>query len=329
MKPKLTAVTVVLGMTVLVLLTGCTAINSPPVASFICNPSSGESPLTVSFDASSSHDSDGTIVAYAWKFGDGNTETGVTTSHIYTTSSNRTYTITLTVTDNDGAQAMASHVILVTPPPPNSPPVARFTRTPSSGEAPLNVSFNASASSDPDGSIASYAWSFGDGGSGSGVTVTHTYAGAGTYTARLTVTDNDGATDSTSQTIETFTPPHTSNCQIGTSYLASDGLTVTLHSCVVVEKSGSYEYSIDYTLTNNTPDQAIDEGSFKMYYANETGGLPQYGFFGKLFPGDTMDRTYTFEELKSKPFDLLEYHHDNFFSSSPLQNSLRWLVEVP
>jgi hypothetical protein len=160
----------------------------------------------------------------------------------------------------------------------------------------------------------------------------HTYSSAGTYAAQLTVTDDDGGSDSVTQTIQvspSTSTQHTANCQIGTAYLASDGLTVTLHSCVVVEKSGSYEYTIDYTLTNNTTDQAIDEGSFKMYYKNETGGLPQYGFFGKLFPGDTLDRAYTFEELKTKPFDLLEYAHDNFFSLSPLENSLRWSVDVP
>jgi len=66
-----------------------------------------------------------------------------------------------------------------------------------------------------------------------------------------------------------------------------------------------------------------------MYYKNETGGLPQYGFFGKLFPGDTLNRAYTFEELKAEPLDLLEYADDNFFSLSPLENSLRWSVEIP
>jgi len=332
MKARLTGATLLLGMILLVLLTGCG--NFSPVASFTYTPSSGQSPLTVSFNASSSHDSDGTIVTCQWTFGDGSNGTGVTPSHIYTTTSNHTYSVTLTVTDDGGAQATDSHLVSVTPPPPNSPPVASFTRTPSSGEAPLNVSFDASTSYDSDGSITSYVWDFGDGGSGSDVAASHTYNSAGIYTAQLTVTDDDGATDSIAQTIQVSAPPpdptpHTANCQTGTAYLASDGLTVVLHSCVVVEKSSSYEYSIVYTLTNNTTDQAIDEGSFKMYYKNETGGLPQYGFFGKLFPGDTIDRTYTFEELKDKLLDLLEYAHDNFFSLSPLENSLRWSVEIP
>jgi len=199
MKARLTRVTVVLGMVLLVLLTGCGNIS--PIASFTYTPSSGESPLTVSFNASSSDDSDGSIVTYQWTFGDGSNGTGATTSHIYTTTSNRTYSITLTVTDDGGAQATDSHLVSVTPPPPNSPPVASFTRTPSSGEAPLNVSFNASGSYDSDGSIVSYEWDFGDGGSDTGVTTSHTYQNAGTYTAVLRVTDNNGSTDTVSRSI--------------------------------------------------------------------------------------------------------------------------------
>jgi PKD repeat protein len=63
------------------------------------------------------------------------------------------------------------------------------------------VAFNGSGSSDADGSLVSYAWSFGDGTSGTGVTTSHTYSAAGTYTARLTVTDNQGATASASTQI--------------------------------------------------------------------------------------------------------------------------------
>ena len=115
---------------------------------------------------------------------------------------------------------------------------------------------------------------------------------------------------------------------LGVAAVAIDGLTVTVNSMSITEKTGSYEYQINYTLTNNTTDQAIDEGTFKMYYANEGGGLPQYGFFGKLFPGDTINKTYTFEELKSKPFDVLE-SGDNFFNSEPNEDYLKWRVEVP
>jgi YVTN family beta-propeller protein len=73
---------------------------------------------------------------------------------------------------------------------PDQGPSAAFTATPSGG----SVSFNASGSADPDGSVASYSWSFGDGTSAttSAPTISHTYAPGGSYTATLTVTDNEG-----------------------------------------------------------------------------------------------------------------------------------------
>ncbi|NIA11986.1 MAG: PKD domain-containing protein, partial [Nitrospiraceae bacterium] len=85
--------------------------------------------------------------------------------------------------------------------PFNHSPVAVISANPTSGQAPLEVSFDASRSYDSDGRIISYAWKFGDGSSGSGVTATHTYNSQGTYVARLTVTDNEGATGSASVTI--------------------------------------------------------------------------------------------------------------------------------
>jgi PKD repeat protein len=59
------------------------------------------------------------------------------------------------------------------------------------------VSFDGTASKDPDGSIASYAWTFGDGAKGTGATPSHTYAATGEYTVGLTVTDSAGVTSAT------------------------------------------------------------------------------------------------------------------------------------
>ena len=115
--------------------------------------------------------------------------------------------------------------------------------------------------------------------------------------------------------------------QIGQPYIASDGLTVTLSQLDITEKTGSYQYVIEYTLVNNTPDRKIDEGSFTMDYADGSGRLPQYGFFGSLFPGDTITRSYTFEELKSKPFGMLEYGPFSF--EWPPPETLKWKVEIP
>ena len=83
----------------------------------------------------------------------------------------------------------------------NATPVARFGATPTTGVAPLNVSFDGTASSDSDGTIASYVWDFGDASTGAGPTVEHVYATVGSYIAALTVTDDRGGTASTSKTI--------------------------------------------------------------------------------------------------------------------------------
>lgn len=90
------------------------------------------------------------------------------------------------------------------PPTPNVAPTAAFTKSCTN----LTCSFNASGSTDPDGTIVLYAWTFGDGSTGSGVTPSHCYATAGTYTVILTVTDDDGATDTEQQTVS----PGTRHC---------------------------------------------------------------------------------------------------------------------
>jgi len=165
-------------------------VNGDPVASFTATPS----PLAVAVDGSASTD-DGTVVSYAWDFGDGATDTGVTASHTYAAAG--TYTVSLTVTDDLGATNTATQSVVVPDLPVNQAPTASFTATPS----PLAVAVNGSASTDPDGTVVSYAWDFGDGATDTGVTASHTYAAAGTYTVSLTVTDDQGGTDTATQSV--------------------------------------------------------------------------------------------------------------------------------
>lgn len=79
----------------------------------------------------------------------------------------------------------------------NAPPVASFTYSCNG----LTCSFDGSASSDPDGTITSYAWDFGDGATAAGAAASHTYATAGTYNVTLTVTDDNGASDSATNSV--------------------------------------------------------------------------------------------------------------------------------
>jgi PKD repeat protein len=97
------------------------APNIPPTASFIYNPVSpitaGETP--VSFNASGSRDSDGTIVSYTWNFGDGTERTveSPTTTHVFVNTPARcieiVYTVLLTVTDDKGDRGSANQQVRV------------------------------------------------------------------------------------------------------------------------------------------------------------------------------------------------------------------------
>jgi PKD repeat protein len=86
-------------------------------------------------------------------------------------------------------------------------PTASFTIAPNPGTEGSPVAFNGGASSDADGSIATYGWSFGDGTNGGGSTPSHTYAAAGTYTVTLTVTDNAGLPASTTHPVAVAAKP--------------------------------------------------------------------------------------------------------------------------
>jgi PKD repeat protein len=89
----------------------------------------------------------------------------------------------------------------------NRAPVASATVAPESGAAPLAVTLDGSASSDPDGAIASHSWDHGDGTSSSGATAAHTYPAPGTYTVTLTVRDDDGAVATAARVVSVGAAP--------------------------------------------------------------------------------------------------------------------------
>lgn len=170
-------------------------------------PPTGTSPLEIVFDASSSNDTDGTIVKYEMDFDDGagyrdfgsNDGSDGSIRHTYINPSGPisiTYTAVLRVTDNGGLTDTAS-VMIVVAPVVNTPPSAILTSDVSSGLVPLTVTFDGSKSYDTDGYIVSYQWDYentGVFGLPTDSITSYTYNAAGTYFALLKVTDDDGAT---------------------------------------------------------------------------------------------------------------------------------------
>jgi PKD repeat protein len=181
-----------------------TATNRPPTASFSLSPNPAVTGQEVSFDGTASSDLDGTISNYSWNFGDGSTGSGSAPSHAYQDAN--TYTVTLTVTDNKGAPATTTHTVTVNG-STNQQPTASFSLSPNPALTGQQVSFDATTSSDPDGTISSYSWDFGDGTTGSGATASHAYSAVSTYTVTLSVTDNRGGTDTTTHTVTVNAPP--------------------------------------------------------------------------------------------------------------------------
>jgi hypothetical protein len=147
----------------------------------------------------------------------------------------KTYTVEVTdgkltvefdaINDNAKLSAMTVEAL-------NEEPTASFGFSPNSPETGEQVSFDASGSEDPDGSIASYEWNFDDGDTAEGETATHTFDSAGDFEVTLNVTDDDGATAQTTQTVSVSEAPDPANFQVSNlnapaSATQGDNITVS------------------------------------------------------------------------------------------------------
>ncbi len=171
--------------------------NQPPVAGFTASPESGKAPLLVALDGGASFDPDGAVRRYDWTFGDGTQAGGPGKAALHTYADPGEYRLVLTVTDDQGLAGSSETRIRVTQThESDTPPRARLSLSPTQGQVPLTVRLDGGESSD-DGDIRDYRWNFGDGTElhGPSAVIYHVYERPGPYTARLTVTDDKGQTD--------------------------------------------------------------------------------------------------------------------------------------
>jgi PKD repeat protein len=148
-----------------------------PLPDFSASVTSGNAPLSVDF----TDETRAAVESWYWEFGDGGTSSEQNPSHTYLAEG--LYTVTLTAANVNG-QDMARKVdyIGVGAPPTT---VAAFSATPTSGNAPLDVTFTDESTG---ALLSAWAWDFGDGGTSTEQNPTHQYTVAGNHTVSLTVT---------------------------------------------------------------------------------------------------------------------------------------------
>ncbi|NNE76038.1 MAG: PKD domain-containing protein, partial [Pricia sp.] len=156
------------------------------------SPTSGSSPLEVSFTGSNSV---GDITAYLWDFKDGNTSTDADPANTF--AEDGIYEVELTVTGSNGTTNTSSITITVSPEVEDEL-MAVAEASPTQGEIPLLVNFTGDMST---GDIDSYLWDFKDGNTSMEANPSHTFANIGTYDVELTVTDAGGLSDTAIVTI--------------------------------------------------------------------------------------------------------------------------------
>lgn len=256
------------------------------------------------------------IVSYSWNFGDGESATGPTVSHTYTTKpKDGIYTATLKVSYQDVANPTGeileetfTKVIAIA----NQSVFVTFTATPDSGPAPLEVTFDGSKSSDPDGQIVNYEWDFDEDGiyDAEGAEAVYVFKEAGTYNVELRITDNNGEyssatnivnvkSDEIISTVITNTPadeilvPNRAY-QFDASQSASDEGTITKYEWnfgdgtpkVGRKVTHTYENEGVYALTLKLTD---DAGNVREYEKDYTVSASASGLFARIQSTPTSD----------------------------------------
>lgn len=190
-----------------------------------------------------STDSDGSIASRSWAFENGTPAASTAATQAVTFAGPGTHTVMLTVTDNEGATDDFSLEVTVST-TPNTPPTADFDFICNA----LECTFT-DASTDADGTVASWSWDFDDG-SAADVTENpvHTYPDAPltTYNVTLTVTDDDGATNAVTKDVA-VAPPAETVCDNGSGTFVECGLVLTNAATVRVTIT-----SLDCTADGNT-----------------------------------------------------------------------------
>ncbi len=173
------------------------------------------------FDASGSYSLGDPIEGYRWSFGPNVTARGEVVQHSYATPG--TKQVTLTVIAN-GTRSKTTREVEVG----DQPPTARFSVSDRPVQRGDPVTFDASASIDPEGSVSQVDWQMGDGIGRTGTQVDHTYTTTGNVTVTARVVDAAGNADTLNRTIRVHEPNDPPRADVDVDILTAEvGETVT------------------------------------------------------------------------------------------------------
>lgn len=183
-----------------------------PVAAFSATPTTGDGPLTVIF----TDETQGSVTGRLWDFGDNTTSDEQHPVHEYATAG--IYTVSLTITYPGGG----THTTTKTNYIRVSPPVAEFSATPTSGTAPLTVSFTDLST----GAKDEWLWDFGDGTTSTEQNPQHEYTQLGVFTVTLEVSGPGGTSTKTKTNLILVPGIRVTTPDGGEDYSAGQTITV-------------------------------------------------------------------------------------------------------
>lgn len=247
----------------------------PTIARFTFSPTNPTINQDVTFNGASSTVNNGT---FNWDFGDGQSGTGITTTHRY--GRNGTFTVVLMVTSDTRATSTSSRTITVSATLPAN--TANFTFSPTAPAINQDVTFTATGGGGvpgipgipgggPGAVVGTYTWDFGDGTTANGSPTTHRYTRGGTYTVTLRVTTDAGltATSSRAITVSTTLPAGSANFTFSpTDPHVGDTVFFNAASSTATNASYAWDFGDGTTASGVAPTHAYSQA--RTYTVNMT-----------------------------------------------------------
>ena len=271
--------------------------NEEPRAVAEADKTSGNAPLEVNFNGSNSNDDQG-IETYVWDFRDGATSNEPNPTHIF--ENEGTLAVRLTVTDAEGLTNTDTITITIGEEEQESTaPTAVASASTASGNLPLEVQFRADSSSD-NGEIETYRWNFKDGNTTGSKNPTHIFEEVGTYLVELTVTDDEGLSNT-----DTITITITEEEQESTAPTAVASASTT---------SGDLPLEVQFRADSSSDDGEIETYQWNFKDGNSTG---------------SKNPTHIFEEVGTYLVELTVTDDEGLSSSETIEISVNEIENTP